>query len=283
MRPAAATRALAGGAVAARPQVEVIGAIARQPRERGIAGAGARRRVHGVEDFADAGIGAVDEAGEGGVGVFHAGIHAGSLMLRIERLTHSVRARGSGHPVLWRQCSEAKPGSPRPRGERENYAAAVSFSGGAHSHAGKLHRSRRANAPEVCHRRPGLPGIRHSKHPRPKARGTARRGARPILWHTELLAPRGASRRAVAASCTAPGRASGVGSSACRRFTGGRPSPAPISELLAAGHSARGRSPGAARKRWPAKPSPAGAGPNPRAGATGSCPFAGIGRKGIWS
>jgi hypothetical protein len=80
-----------------------------------------------------------------------------------------------------------------------------------------------------------------------KARGTARRGARPILWHANLaarVAPLGApSRRLCGAG---PRFRSGL--LACRRFR--RPAePGPISELLAAGRSARGRSPDAARKR----------------------------------
>ena len=135
---------------------------------------------------------------------------------------------------------------------------ALSCSRSFNFHAGKLHRSRGAG----CARGllPPIPGGGVAPGPRTGGPGEStpaqkcgggRRAAwrAAILQHANLLGPRGASRRAVAAFFAAPGRASKAGLLE-RAAVSRRPAePGPISELLAAGRSARERCPGAARER----------------------------------
>ena len=135
-------------------------------------------------------------------------------------------------------------------------------------HAVKLHRSRGADAPELCCPRP--PGAGSS--PRKKARGTARQAAHSPYRHANL-GPRGASRRAVSAFFAAPGRAFGQNASARRPFWAAPCRRAhAVSELLAGGRSAPGRSPGAARARALLRARPRAPARSPRDGATGSRP-----------
>ncbi len=151
-------------------------------------------------------------------------------------------------------------------------------------HPGKLHRSRGANAPEGCS--PVIPGggvdprLRGGKPPQ-KARGTARRDARPVRLCTpscEGVAPLGApsrlSPRDLAPRSSAPGRASwDVALAAVSRL---RPVPAqraPRSPVVVPD----GRSPGAARVRGERSHARERRALTPRAGATGSCPSGGSG------
>jgi hypothetical protein len=140
--------------------------------------------------------------------------------------------------------------SPSPtRGEGKRACGAFCIPTETSNHPGKLHRSRGAHAPEVS-----------SGGPRFEKRGGRRADeAQPVRLCARLLGPRGASRRAVRRSPSAPGRAFGGLTPVRQR--------APRGGVLVPPGGVR-RRPGAclarARARAPAR--------SPRAGATGSCP-----------
>jgi hypothetical protein len=124
--------------------------------------------------------------------------------------------------------------------------------------------------------------------PPEKGRGTARREAQTVFV-TRPFEGRVAPCGAPSGGFAAPGRAFGLAVGPLRASlvtapfgwprlaNPGGPFGLAVSELLAGGRSAPGRNPGAARVRAPAQDAPAGAGPIPRAGATGSRPSRGSG------
>jgi hypothetical protein len=119
---------------------------------------------------------------------------------------------------------------------------------------------------DVLDRPYSLAGVGFARSPLPVSprfacEGMARRKGAALVLVRTLLPRCGASRRATAASCRLPGRAFGkllrpafVPSAPVRLIAlsrigaSGKLVSLPVSELLAAGRSARGRSPGAARE-----------------------------------
>ena len=188
------------------------------------------------------------------------------------------------HPARLRQRSGSPPSPARGEGKRDCRARRVQIHP-MRAHWGMLHRSRGADAPGVWTRAHGGPGI----CPRLKeTRGTARQAARqslccarPFGTARRLSARRPAFLRRRAALFGSPLRpASGL---RLRPLSGGRArkpraaSRPAVSELLAAGLCARGRSPGAARERG-LLATPAGAGPIPTSRRNRFAPLTGIGR-----